>query len=94
MIINKFLSDRMFKLHKEALEFHYGDELKKKKFEEPFLNLEDKETIVSVNYKTREMYYTRHTNTGDITSSWVYKGEFFDRVALRKSEHVLESALS
>ena len=94
MIINKFLLERMLKLHKEALEFHYKDELKKKKFEEPFLNLDDKETIVSVNYKAREMFYTRHTNTGDTTSSWVYKGEFFDRVSLRKSEHVLEGALS
>jgi hydroxymethylpyrimidine pyrophosphatase-like HAD family hydrolase len=94
MIINKFLLERMHMLHKEALEFHYKDDLKKKKFEEPFLNLDDNETIVSVNYKTKEIYYTRHTNMGDVTSSWVYKGEFFDRVSLRKSEHVLEGALS
>jgi hypothetical protein len=94
MIINKFLLERMHKFHNEALDFHFKDELKKKKFEEPFLNLDDTETIVSVNYKTREIYYTRHDMTGNITSSWIYNGVFFDRVKLRKSDHVLEGALS
>ena len=41
----------MHKFHNEALDFHFNDKLKKKKFEKPFLNLEDTETIVSVNYK-------------------------------------------
>lgn len=79
--------ERLIDTHLIALSGHYGDNLKKMKFNAPVITPLERDSVVSISPSKREAYVTRHHIAGHFqasvpTHAVIFNGEFFNRIAV------------
>ena len=75
--------EKIIDSHLQSLSAHYGSKLKSMKFAAPIF--EDKESVVSISERKKEVYFTRHYISGHYMSQYpthavILAGECFDRI--------------
>jgi hypothetical protein len=79
--------ERLIDTHLVALSGHYGDNLKKMKFNPPVITPLERDSVVSISPSKKEAYVTRHHIAGHFqasvpTHAVIFKGDWFNSIAV------------